>query len=78
MPCRGDAGFVELLLNRPPNENVLPAARRAPARGGGAGISWILAWGDEGPSGSGISVDDGRVDEELCRVDVELSYWGPL
>lgn len=71
--CRREAGGVEFLLKRPPNENVLPAALRAPAKGGGAGISWILECGDEASSGGGTSVDDGTVEEELSRVEVELS-----
>jgi hypothetical protein len=78
--CRGGAGGpeFEFLLNRPPKENVLPAAaRRAPESGGGTGISWIRECGDA-VSSDGISVEEGRVDEELRRVDVELSYVAPL
>jgi len=71
---RGGAEGVDDLPNRPPKENVRPAAaRRPPAGGGGAGISCILECGDVASSGGGISVEDGRVDEELSRVEVELS-----
>lgn len=73
VPYRGGAGVVEALLNRPPNENVLLAARRAPASAGGAGISCILECGEAGSLGGGISVEDGRVDDELSRVEVELT-----
>ena len=70
--CRGGAGGMDD-LNRPPNEKVRPAARRAPESGGGMGMSCILECGDKESSGAGISADDGRVDEELSRVEVELS-----
>ena len=67
---RGTAG--EDFPKRPPKENVRPAAcRRALESGGGAGTSWILECGDW--FSSGTSVEDGIVDEELSRVDVELS-----
>ena len=69
--CRGTCGPD--LLNRPPNEKVRPAARSALVSGGGAGTSWILECGDRVSSGGGTSVDDGRVDDELSLVDVELS-----
>ena len=75
----GRAADVDDLPNRPPNENVLPAAARRPAAsGGGAGISFILECGDVASSDGGTSVEDGKVDEELSRVEVELSYVGPL
>lgn len=61
------------LLKRPPKEKVRPAARSAPESGGGTGMSWILECGDKASSGGGTSVEDGKVDEELSRVEVELS-----
>lgn len=70
--CRGGTGVVDG-LKRVPREKVRVAARKAPERGGGTGMSWILECGDEGSSGGGTSVEDGRVDEELSRVEVELS-----
>jgi hypothetical protein len=70
--CRGTTGADDF-EKRPPKEKVLPAARRAPESGDGSGISWILECGDWVSSGGGTSVDDGRVDDELNLVDVELS-----
>lgn len=70
---RGGAANVALLPNGPPNENVLPATRNVPASGGGAGISWTRECGEDTSSGGGISVEEGSVDEELSRVEVELS-----
>jgi hypothetical protein len=63
-----------LLLKRPPNENVRPAALNAPDNCGGTGMSWSRECGEKASSGGGISVEEGRVDEELSRVEVELSY----
>jgi hypothetical protein len=36
-------------------------------------MSWILECGEEASSGGEISVDEGWVEEELSRVEVELS-----
>lgn len=59
----------------PPKENVRPAARRTLAKGG-TGTSWkFLVFNDEETSSCVVpSADDGRVDEELKRVEDELSY----
>lgn len=62
-------GVLDVL---PPKEKVRPAARNAPA----SGVLFL----DTGSSSDvpGWSTMEGTVDEELKRVDDELSYMRPL
>lgn len=65
-----------------PNEKLLPAARNDNVCGSGIGGIGIfrdsMGFGG-GFSSKGVSVEEGRVDEELNRAeDEELSFWPPL
>ncbi len=71
----GEWGFLR------PKEKVLPPARKDSgwlAGMGGAGILWV-SWGfGSGFSSKGMSVEDGKVDEELNRAEEDELSCPPL
>lgn len=81
--CRGGGGYVGAVSAFfLPNEKALPLAREdrdCDSGTAGIGMSCEPLCPGRGLSSRGVSVEEGRVDEELKRADAEeLSLWPPL